>query len=108
MSKSKQRTLVNPLSPVIDKLPNGISNRYALVFLLFALWMILFDKANIRQQYKLHKTVQKLENDKVYYRNQLIQVQREKADMENNKEKFAREHYYMKAPDEDVFVIEKK
>ena len=34
-------------------------------------------------------------------------MQKEKADMEDNKEKFAREHYFMKAADEDVFVIDK-
>ena len=70
--------------------------------------MIAFDKANIWQQYKLKRSVRKLENDKVYYRNKILEVQKEKADMENNKEKFAREHYFMKSPDEDVFVIEKK
>ena len=107
MSKSKQRIIVNPLKPVINKLPHGIRNRYLLVMLLFMLWMIIFDRANVWQQYKLQRTVRKLERDKVYYRNKLVEVQKEKADMEDNKEKFAREHYFMKAADEDVFVIDK-
>ena len=107
MSKSKQSIIVNPLKPVINKLPHGIRNRYLLVMLLFMLWMIIFDRANVWQQYKLQRTVRKLERDKVYYRNKLVEVQKEKADMEDNKEKFAREHYFMKAADEDVFVIDK-
>ena len=46
--------------------------------------------------------------DKVFYLNKLKEAHQERIDMQSNQEKFAREHYYMKAADEDVFVIEKE
>jgi cell division protein FtsB len=108
MAQSKERRVINPFKPMINQLPNGIRNRYVLVLMLFLLWMILFDKANVWTQFKLNRTVKKLNQDKVYYNQKLIEVQREKADIQNNPEKFAREHYYMKAADEDVFVIDQQ
>jgi cell division protein DivIC len=108
MSKSNQRTVVNPFKPLINRLPTGLQNRYYLVLIVFMLWILFFDKANIWSQYKLQSTIKRLETDKVFYQNKLKEVQQEKIDIERDKEKFAREHYYMKANDEDVFVIEKK
>jgi cell division protein FtsB len=107
MSKSKQRLVINPFKPLINRLPVGLQSRYFLVILLFLLWMLIFDKADVFTQLKLKRTIRNLDNDKVYYRDKLKEVQQEKEDMQNNPEKFAREHYYMKSPDEDVFVIDK-
>jgi cell division protein DivIC len=108
MSKSKQRLVINPFKPLINRLPVGLQSRYFLVIMLFLLWMLIFDKADVFTQLKLKRTIGNLENDKVYYREKLKEVQQEKEDMQNNPEKFAREHYFMKNPDEDVFVIDKK
>ena len=108
MSKSNQRTVINPFKPVISRLPKGIQNRYYLVLIVFVLWILIFDKANAWSQYKLQYTIKRLQEDKVFYQNKLKEVQQEKLDIQSDKEKFAREHYYMKANDEDVFVIEKK
>lgn len=69
--------------------------------------MLFFDKANIFAQFRLQRAIKRLEVDKTYYENKLQEVEKERIDMENNKEKFAREHYFMKAADEDVFIIEK-
>jgi cell division protein DivIC len=107
MSKSKQRTVVNPFKPMINRLPGGLQNRYFLVLMVFILWMLFFDKGDVWTQFKLKRTIRNLEADKIYYRDKLKEVQQEKVDMETNPEKFAREHYFMKNPDEDVFVIDK-
>ncbi len=102
------RLVLNPLKPLIKKLPKGVQNRYWLLLLIFLLWLAIFDKANLWTQLRLQRSVTRLENDKIYYQNKLKEVQQEKADIESNKEKFAREHYFMKAADEDVFIIDKK
>lgn len=53
----------------------------------------------------------KLENEKQYYLNKIsedsIMLHELKTNDENLK-KFAREHYYMKADDEEVFVVEER
>jgi cell division protein DivIC len=108
MSKSNQRTVINPFKPVINRLPKGLQNRYYLVLIIFLIWILIFDKANLWAQFRLQRTIKSLENDKVFYQNKVKEVQQEKLDIERDKEKFAREHYYMKTNDEDVFVIEKK
>lgn len=108
MSKSTSRTIVNPFKPLINQLPKGIRNRYYFVLIIFVLFMLLFDKADLWTQVKLQRSIRRLENDKVFYLNKLKEATQERLDMQNNQEKFAREHYYMKSSDEDVFVIEKE
>ena len=108
MSKSTTRTVINPFKPLINRLPKGLRNKYYIVLIVFALFMLIFDKSNVWAQIKLQRAIKRLEVDKAFYLNKLEEVQQQKVDMDNNKEKFAREHYYMKTPDEDVFVIEEK
>jgi cupin superfamily acireductone dioxygenase involved in methionine salvage len=40
------------------------------------------------------------------YKQQLIDIQQDKQDMDKNMEKFAREHFYMHKSDEEVFILE--
>lgn len=102
------RTVLNPFKPLVNKLPQGFRNRVFIILAVFFIWMVAFDKANLFTQIKLARTVSKLHNDKVYYENQLKEVEAQRLDMESNTEKFARERYFMKTTDEDVFVIDKK
>lgn len=98
----------NSLSPGLKRALKPFRNRFFLILLLFFGWLIFFDKHDILTQIKLQRTVNQLESDKVEYRGKIKQAQQERLDLEQNKEKFAREQYYMKKSDEDVFVIEKK
>ena len=102
------RTVLNPFKPLVNKLPAGFRNRVFIIFSIFTIWMLVFDKASLYTQYKLSRTVKRLQNDKVFYQNQIKEVDAQRLDMENNTEKFARERYFMKTKDEDVFVIDKK
>ena len=101
------RKVLNPFKPLVNKLPQGFRNRFFIILAIFIVWMLLFDKASLYTQYKLARTVTKLQNDKIYYQNQIKEVEAQRLDMENNTEKFARERYFMKTNDEDVFVIDK-
>jgi hypothetical protein len=103
-----ERKVLNPFTPLIKQLPKGLQNRAFLVGLVFLLWMLFFDKASIYTQFRLTRTVNRLQSDKVFYQNKLKEVELQRLDMENNSEKFARERYFMKANDEDVFIIEKE
>jgi cell division protein FtsB len=94
--------------PLTNKIPSFFFNRYYLVLSLFLIWLAFFDKNNLWAQYRLQQTYKKLEIDKVFFQKKLEAIKVEKIDMANDKEKFAREEYFMKAADEDVFVIEKE
>lgn len=95
----------NPFQPLIDSLPAPLRNRYFLVLAAFFAWMIFFDRHDFVTQYKLQRLVNRLESDKSYYLDQIEAAEQERLDLEANKEKFAREQYYMKNADEDVFII---
>lgn len=102
------RTVLNPFKPLVNRLPQGFRNRVFIILVFFFAWMLFLDKANVFTQIKLARTVGKLQNDKVYYQNKIKEVEAQRLDMESNTEKFARERYFMKTNDEDVFVIDKK
>ena len=69
--------------------------------------MVFFDRSDILTQWRLQNSVEKLEEDKVYYSKKIKEAQQERLDLEVNKEKFAREKYYLQKQNEDVFIIQK-
>ncbi len=97
----------NPLQSLLEQIPPPLRNRYFLVLVAFFAWMIFVDKHDFLTQWRLQKTVNKLEEDKAYYSKQIEVAKQERLDLDLNKEKFAREQYYMKKPGEDVFIIVK-
>jgi cell division protein FtsB len=92
----------------IDKIPPVLRNRYILTILIFLLWLILLDSNNLISRYKEIKELNNLKTDKEYYLKR-IETDREKLfelkTDNNNLEKFAREQYRMKQPDEDLYII---
>lgn len=102
------RKVVNPFKPLMRSLPSGVSNRYLLIASVFVIWMLFFDKASVWKQYRLSRSYSHLQMDKIYYEKKIREVEFMRADINNNIEKFARERYFVKANDEDVFIIEKK
>ena len=70
--------------------------------------MIFFDANNIFYQFKLSQKLNKLEEEKGYYNNEINKVDDLKQELfstDEKKEKFAREKYYMKKDNEDVFIV---
>ncbi len=95
----------NPFKPFIKKIPAPLRNFYFVALALFFGWLIFFDSHDVLTQYKLQQTITNLENDRQYYIENIKEVEKDRLDIEVNKEKFAREHYYMKKDNEDVFII---
>lgn len=92
----------------IDKIPEAFRNKYLLTIIIFLVWLLLLDSNNLIARYKEMKELHKLRTDREYYL-QRIEVDRQKlhelkTDKENL-EKFAREQYRMKKPDEDLYII---
>ena len=82
-------------------------NKYVIVTAVFFVWLLIFDKHNYVTQRKLAQTIENLEADKQKYLNLIEEVKIEKIDLEKNKEKYAREHYYMHKENEEVFVFDR-
>lgn len=95
----------SPIQIFMKQIPAPFRNRYFLFLILFFGWMIFFDKHDLWTQWKLSGSVQRLEHDKEYYEAQIEDVREDLLNLELNKEKFAREKYYMQKSNEDVFII---
>lgn len=85
-----------------------IYNRYMFTFLGFLAWLTFFDKHDFILQSSYRKKLNDLRHEREYY---VTQIEKNKTEMRelftNNKnlEKFAREKYYMKRDNEDIFVF---
>ncbi|HWD88511.1 MAG TPA: septum formation initiator family protein [Mucilaginibacter sp.] len=85
-------------------------NKYFVVTVAFAVWMVFFDKNDLFSQYQYHSQLSKLKHERDYYQKETAKVHQELDELTTNKEmleKFAREKYLMKKDNEDVFVIVK-
>jgi cell division protein DivIC len=91
-----------------DKIPAIFRNKYFLTILIFFVWILLLDSNNLIARYKEMKELHKLKIDREYYIRR-IEVDRQKLyelkTDNHNLEKFAREQYRMKKPDEDLYII---
>ena len=76
--------------------------------LLFAVWMFFFDTNSYFIHNELNKSIETLENNKDIYKDE---IKKDKAFIDkmkdsNEVEKYAREKYYLKKENEDIYIIE--
>ncbi|MGA0403261.1 MAG: FtsB family cell division protein [Flavobacteriaceae bacterium] len=76
----------------------------------FIIWMFFFDSNSVLIQWQLSSEIKDLEQEKNYLE---TEIARDKALLKKfsdsiEKERFAREHYFFKKPNEDIFIIEMK
>lgn len=81
-------------------------NKYLLAIGIFLLVLLFFGQYSLKTQWKLRKSEQRLQQDKDYYQQEIERAWKEKRDLEENTEKYAREKYKMSGKDEDVFIFE--
>ncbi|MCX6254855.1 MAG: septum formation initiator family protein [Bacteroidia bacterium] len=91
-----------------DKIPAVFRNKYLLTIIVFLVWLLLLDSNNLIARYREMRELHKLRIDREYYIKR-IEVDRQKLyelkTDNHNLEKFAREQYRMKKPDEDLYII---
>ena len=93
------------------KLPgwmNLLKNIYLLISLFFVIWMVFFDSNSVLIQWQLSKEIRELEREKRYLQKEIAKdnLLLEKFADSLEKERFARETYYFKRANEDIFIIE--
>lgn len=83
-------------------------NKYFVTSLAFIAWMLFFDKNDVLSQYEYRSQLNKLENERDFYIKETELVKKDLKELSSDPqmaEKFAREKYFMKKQNEDVFVI---
>jgi len=84
------------------------TNKYVIAILIFIVWISFFDENRLISRISAKAELNKLEEQKNYYREQIEINKKRLNELKTNKdnlEKFAREQYIMRKPNEDVFVI---
>ena len=89
----------------MEMVPKPFRNRYVVVVTAFFIWMFFFDSANILTQFQLGRSVDQLEEEKVYFKDKIEEAEADKKALEEDIEQFAREKYYMKKKEEEVFIF---
>lgn len=92
----------------LEKVPAVFRNKYILTVFIFVIWLVLLDSNNLISRYKEMRELHKLKADREYYINRIEVDKRKLYELKtdnHNLEKFAREQYRMKKPDEDLYII---
>ena len=89
-------------------IPSVLLNKYVFTIFVFGVWMTFFDQNNFLHQYHRLRDLKEAKSKTDYYVSETNKTEKQLHDLMYNQdalERFAREKYLMKKPDEDVFVI---
>jgi cell division protein FtsB len=92
----------------INKVPAIFRNKYILTILIFFVWILLLDSNNLISRFKDMNELHKLRKDSEYLQNKVVVDKKKINELKtdnHNLEKFGREQYLMKKPDEDLFIV---
>lgn len=84
-------------------------NKYFIAFLVFAVIMLFVDHNNLFEQMARRQELKELEAKKKYYGEEIEKSKKQLSDLSNDPsaiEKYAREKFYMKRDNEDIFLVE--
>ncbi len=85
-----------------------VTNRYFIAPMLLLVWVAFFDSNNIFSQLESRQQLQKLKDEKGYYADKIQEVRANYKELSSDPktmEKYARERYYMKKQNEEIFLI---
>ncbi len=85
-----------------------LSNKYVWALSFFLIWMIFLDNYSYFDHRFLDNQINALEDNKEYYQQEIKKDQENIKNLKNPEqiEKYAREKYYMKKDNEDIYLIE--
>ena len=83
-------------------------NIYVLIFTVFVIWMLFFDANSWLIHHELNNDIDALENERDYYQKEMNKDKKKIKELSTDEgiEKLAREKYYMKKANEDIYIIE--
>jgi cell division protein FtsB len=86
----------------------GFKNIVVIILVIFAIWMLFFDANSYLIHRELNKEMDDLEAEKEYYKNEIEKDKKAIQELSTDEgiEKLAREKYYMKKDNEEIYIIE--
>lgn len=85
-----------------------LKNLYVIIFFGFAIWMLFFDANSYLIHRELNSEMDDLENERDYYKKEIEKDKKaiKGLSTEEGLERLAREKYYMKRENEEIYIIE--
>ena len=85
-----------------------LTNIYVLVLTAFVVWMLFFDTNSLLIHRELKKEIKNLEKTQDFLKNEIDKDKKiiKKLSDSTELEKFAREQYYLKKKNEEIYLIE--
>lgn len=91
-----------------SKFLSPFKNVFIVILIIFCIWMLFFDTHNLFLHRELNKEINKLEQEKDYYKKEIDKDKKELKSLSNDEgvEKYGRERYKMKKENEEIYLIE--
>ncbi len=85
-----------------------LKNIFVIIFIVFAVWMLFIDSNSLLIHHELNEDINDLEDEKEYYNKEIEKDKKAIKELSTDEgiEKLAREKYYMKKDNEDIYIIE--
>ena len=113
MSKQDSSQYAVYLARLFDKLTGvlvrNLKNRFVLISVLFLTWILFLDDYNMVYRYQTWHELQEKRRKQEFLLEEIESVRSDIQDLFSTRkslEKFAREKYFMKRDNEDVFIID--
>jgi cell division protein FtsB len=85
-----------------------IRNKYVITTVVFIVWMLFIDQTSFIDRFTLRKNIKTMKSEQERLHDEIIRNREMLNDLQNiteHLEKFAREEYLMKKPDEDLYMV---
>jgi len=90
------------------KLRRILLNKYFVVLVVFGVFVTFFDEHSLIHRWESYRKISRMEDELKFYQDEIKATKQKKIELQSsdaNLEKFAREHYFMKRRNEDIFII---
>lgn len=99
-------TIAGLCTNVLKKISYIFLDKYLLATAIFVVWVGFFDQNSLMTQVSLSQTLSDLRTERQFLEEEIEVTREKKEDITKNKEKYARERFYMKKPGEQIYLIE--
>ena len=93
---------------LFSRIPSWLTNKYLLAGTFFIVWMFFFDPKDIHSDLSRRAKLKDLQKSEQHLAQEITETQEELKQLKTNAktiEKYAREKYFMKKDNEDLFII---
>ena len=90
------------------QIPEFFRNKYTLCLAFFFVWMVFFDRNSFISQYRYKSQLIDLDDKMEYYETEISDVREDYNALFSDQvsiDRFAREKYWMKKENEDIFLL---